>query len=252
MSLNFPLLGFLGLVLAAGSANAGTFSLSLPLTDDASTGISTARTYTHAITGGGAATVNGVSFSLLNSSTTPANFTWTSTGGKAEVVNNNNNWVPATGGVTGPGLLSLLGSLTYAPQGPGPGASQTFTLSGLNVGTLYDTRLYIRSWDIAGSGRGIDLTAANGAESNSFSILEDRPGTVLGTGNVHQAYYINYRFTAQTTSLDIIAAVPAGAAADSGSFHIYGLTNQVVPEPGSTLGALLAAGVFAVRRRRRN
>lgn len=249
MSLAFSLLGFLGLVLA-GSATAGTFSLGLPLTDDASSGISSFNTYTHAVSGGSAATVNGVSFLLVNSGTTPANFTWTSAGGKGEVVNNNNTWVPANGGVTGAGLQSLLGSLTYAPLGSNSGSSQTFTLSGLVVGTIYDTRLYIRSWDTGGSGRPIDLTAINGAENNSFSILEDRPGDVLGTGNVDQAYYINYRFTSQGTSLDINATVPATAAANSGSFHVYGLTNQVVPEPASTLSLGLAAGLLVSRRRR--
>lgn len=248
----FPILRILSLSLAlAGAAAAGTFSLSVPLTDDASTGISSANTYTHTISGGSAATVNGVNFVLLSSGVTPANFNWASSGSKGEVVGNNNNWTPGGGGVTGSGLLSLLGSLTYAPLGPAAGQSQIFTLSGLNVGTIYDTRLYIRSWDINGSGRPIDLIINHGAETNSFSILEDRPGSVLGTGNVNQAYYINYRFTAQGTSLDINAVVPPGSSNDSGSFHIYGLSNQVVPEPASAMVLSLAAGLFAARRRRR-
>lgn len=251
MALTFRTILVMGLALAA-KASAGTFSLSAPLTTDASTQISSSTTYTHAITGGGPATVNGVVFSVLNSTTTPTNFTWVSAGGKGEVVNNNNNWTPASGGVTGPGLLSLLGSLSYAPTGAAPGSFQTYTLSGLNVGTIYDTRIYLRSWDTAltSSGRPADLTMTNGAESNPFSLMEDNPGTVLGTGNINQAYYLNYRFTAQTTSLVLTATVPTGAPANSGSFHIYGITNQAVPEPASGLILMLTGGLYALRRRR--
>ena len=47
-------------IALAGSASAGVISV-VPLTDDASSGISTANTYTHAVSGGSAQTVNGVS-----------------------------------------------------------------------------------------------------------------------------------------------------------------------------------------------
>ncbi len=59
-----------------GTVHAGTISLSAPFTDDASTGISSTNTYTHAISGGSAQTVNGVDFELLNPTTIPANFNW--------------------------------------------------------------------------------------------------------------------------------------------------------------------------------
>lgn len=237
-------------LFCAGVVNAGTFSLSAPLTDDASSGISASNQYTHAISGGGATTVNGVAFPRLSSGSTPPNFSWDSSGGKHVVIDRPNTWLPANGGVTGPGLLDLLGSFTYAEGGPHPGFVQTFTLSGLNVGSIYDTRLYIRSWDTGRTGRPIDLIAFNGSEADTLNILEDRPGTMLETGNDDQAYYINYRFTAQATSLEISAGVPADAAFDSGSFHFYGLTNQAVPEPASSLGLVLAFGAFAARRRR--
>jgi hypothetical protein len=229
--------------------SAGTVSLSGPLTDDASTQISASNTYTHTISGGSAATVNGVSFAAFTSGVTPANFAWSSPT-KAEIGNNLGQWVPASGGVTGAGLISLLSGFTYASGGAEPGSNQTFTLSGLSIGSAYDARLYIRVWDLGTSGRPIDFTMTNGAEVDTFGGLEDRPGTVLGTDNQHQAYYVNYRFTAQGTDLLINAAVPGAAPANSGSFHLYALSNQVVPEP-STAVCLLLAAVGAVSRRRR-
>jgi hypothetical protein len=230
-----------------------------PLTTDESSEIDQARTYTHAISGGAAATVNGVAFALLNSAVTPANFAWTSTGGKAEIVgavNGLGSWDPGAGGVAGPGLHSaemtgLLDSFTYAPQGAEPGSSQTFTLSGLTIGVRYDLRLYFRVWDTAGSGRPVGFLFTAGSHWTGTGVSEDRPGLELGTGNQHQAWFLDYEYTAESDSLVIDAAVPAGAAPNSGSFHLYALTNHVVPEPSTAVALGVALGYcWGVRRRR--
>ncbi len=246
------LIAFVLLAVKSNPALAGTVSVSGPLTDDASTLISSSATYTHKVSGGAAATVNGVVFDVLTATAAPANFAWTSPTKDQIGTNNPGDWLPATGGVTGPGLVSLLNNFTYAPQGAGPGASQTFALSGLVAGTTYDLRLYIRLWDTEGSGRPIAFTVTHGAEVNAFAGLEDRPGTVLGTGNDHHAYYVNYNYTAQASELTITAAVPDNGAADSGSFHLYGLTNQVAAIPEPTAVALALGGIaMGLRRRRR-
>jgi hypothetical protein len=242
-------------LLAVGitSARAGVFSLSAPFTDDASSQISAANTYTHAVSGGTVATVNGVNFAQLSPGVIPANFTWSSsTFGFNEVLNNNGQWVPASGGVTGAGLIDLLESFTYSGNGAEAGSSQTYVLSGLTVGTTYDVRLYERVWDLGTSGRPMDLTFTHGAESDTYSgLLQDRPGTVLGTGNQHHAYYLSYVFTAQGTDLSIDALVPPGSPAASGSYHMYALTNQVIPEPAAAVLAGLALGFAGFARRRR-
>lgn len=208
------------------------------LTDDLSTGISNATTYTHAISGGGPATINGVLLEELGAAVTPANFNWTvSAGAKGEIDPiRNEDWVPANGGITGPGLLHLLGGFTYGTTG-NPGVTQTYVLSGLTVGQSYKFKLFVRKWDTEGSGRPIDLVFTNGSTvDHPFgAFLVDRPGTVLGNGNDDSAYYISYTYVAEATDLIVEASIHTSAAVASGSFHMYGMTNEVVGPPSTEL-----------------
>jgi len=250
MKTKLPTIGA-SFLIGVSSLQAGVISL-VPLTDDASSGISGSNTYTHAISGGNAATVNGVNFETLTNLVTPANFNWdTGANTKNVIGSNNGDWLPATGGVTGAGLQSLLAGFTFSGNGHTSPSSQTYSLTGLTVGESYETRLYVRVWDTDGSGRPLDLSFTHGVESDSAgTVPEDRPSAVLGGGNDHQAYYVNYAFTAQDTQLDIIAGVNAAGGANSGSAHMYALSNQVaIPEPSSL--ALAGLGLFGLLRRRR-
>jgi hypothetical protein len=229
-------------VLAADITRAGviTFLPSPGLSTDANSGISTSASYTHRVSGGEAVTVNGVSFDLLNPSTTPANFNWnTFSWSKDQVQNNNNNWNPATGGVTGTGVQGLLNDFTYSANGTSAGNHQAFTLSGLTTGTTYDARVYIRAWDVNYTGRLATLTYTNGAEVNTQAVSEDQP-TVHGYPNNHSAYYINYRYTAQGPTMTIDAAVAAGGG---GAFHMYALTNQVAADAPVPTGGTGPGGI---------
>ncbi len=242
--------GLLAAIALGSVAGAGVLTVSPALTDDASTGVSTSKTYTHAISGGTAGLLNGVTFDALNSGATPANFNWNTNGfNKNEIACcNNGDWNPAAGGVTGPELINLLGSFTYSGNGDGNPASQTFTLSGLTPGTTYDTRLYVRVWDTEGSGRPIDLTFTNGSEVDSTGVApEDRP-SLVGLPSDQSAFYLSYEYTAQASEVSIDALVVEPAP--SGSFHMYALTNEVVPEPGSiTLAVFAFLGMLSLRRR---
>ena len=202
------------------------------ITDDASTGIDMNNTYTHAVSGGGAATVNGVLLEEFSPTLSPANFTWdtgaatmsqiTLTGG------NLGDWDPVAGGVTGAGLLDLLGGFTYSGSGANAGSMQTYTLSGLTPGQSYLLRLYVRIWDTEGSGRPADLSFTNGGAIDYAPILEDRSNIVLGGGaSVHAAYAIEYTYVAAGTELIVGSAVPVGAQVPSGSYHMFGLTNEI-------------------------
>lgn len=252
-----------GLAMAASmtlssGAIAGTITFSPALTDDASTGISTAKTYTHTVSGGAAAWVNEVYFDVLNAGYTPANFDWgTKVYSKNHIAGNNGAWLPASGGVTGPDLINLLGSFTYSSDGQEYPAFQTFTLSGLTPGETYDARIYIRAWDTdSTTGRPISIEYINGpagaAATDTLGLYEDRP-SFMDYDSDHMAYYVNYQYTAQTSDLVIEARVYESS---SGSFHMYALSNEVVPAvplPSSLLlGASGLVGILLIRRQRRS
>jgi hypothetical protein len=203
------------------------------VTDEASTGISTEETFTHKISGGSAATVNGVALDVLDTAATPPNFAWDGRAGGKNIIGpgiNNGTWNPDAGNVANvTGLRQMLGTFTYSGLGAAPGNSQQFTLSALEPGLTYELRLFIRKWD-NGTVRPASLKFTNGAQVTSFYILEDRPGTVLGNGNDDSAYYISYTYVAQSATLSIETTVPA-VSTGNGSFHMYGLTNREASEP---------------------
>lgn len=248
----FSVLSFVCSLLALSfPAVAGTISLSGPIVDDASSGIDSANTYTHAISGGSAQTVNGVAFASLNPGSNPAGFNWDTGGfGQNQVLNNFGDWVPTTS-LSGTATEALLRDFTYSGNGANNPATQTYSLLGLTAGVTYDARLYVRIWDTDGSGRPLDLSFVNGSENDSAGVVpEDRPSLALGSGDDQQAYFVNYRFTAQTSQLDVVAQVAAIGGANSGSAHLYALSNQeVIPEPSTSL--LVAFSALLVLRRRR-
>ena len=203
------------------------------VTDEASTGINPTETFTHKINGGGAISINGVDLDGLTDAETPLNFNWEASGSKNIIAPiNNGNWIPSGGGVTGDGNLGVFGSFTYSGSGATAGNTQTFTLSGLQVGQPNEVRLFIRKW-ANDTVRPAALKITNGTKTADFFILEDRPGTVLGNGNDNTAYFINYRYVPTTSDLVLQVEVPNTPAAN-GSFHMYALTNRVVPQPGDS------------------
>lgn len=185
------------------------------VTDDTSTGLDPINTYSHKISGGGVATVNGVALDLLSTTVTPADFTWIPSGIRAMVAPvNNRTWVPADGGVTGAGLQQMFGGFTYNTIGD-PAGVQTYTLGNLRVGTTYHLKMFIRPWETAGtSRRPIDLVFTNGStvEQPFGALLLDRPGVVLNNGNDNSAYYVSYIYQAESTELVITAGRLAGGS----------------------------------------
>lgn len=208
------------------------------ITTDESSGISASKLYTHKFSGGLGATINGVTLAAHGPAAQAPGVTWTATlpngnpGTLSQIVPANaGEWDAVAGGVTGTGIQEMLGTFTYSTDGANPGSYQTWTLSGLTSGQKYDLRLYVRVWDIDGTfGRPLQLTLTNGAEVRSCYLLEDRPGVVLANDNIHSAYYLSIPYTAQGTDVVLTAAVPLTTGAASGSFHLYGLTNESVPD----------------------
>jgi hypothetical protein len=101
-------------------------------------------------------------------------------------------------------------------------------LTGLTPGQAYDTRLYIRNWDGAGNPFDrsqiiqFDLNGDGGAERsvriNPDNSLQNAPAFPVANA----AYALSYNFVAQTAS-EIIKINQTGG----GTFHLYGLTNEL-------------------------
>lgn len=213
------------------------------VTNDASTGISDTAIYTHKISGGDAATVNGVTFDKLDGSNTPLNFVWTrSIGGVGVISNTLSEWKPDLGEVTGTGALELLGGFVYdtTPEASLQGSFQTYTLSGLTVGEAYTLKIFVRPWGVPGA-RAIDLEFTNGDSvvTPFGAFLEDQTGAMLNNGNENSAYYLSYTYVAESTDL-VIKGTVHQSVTDPGSFHLYGLTNEVAEAPS---GVLAVTGV---------
>ncbi len=202
------------------------------VTDEASTGISAAETFTHKISGGSAATVNGVALDVLDTATTPPNFNWNPFAGGKNIIGpaiNNATWNPGAGNVAGGGNLQMFGTFTYSGGGAAPGSKQEFTLSALEPGLTYELRLFIRKWD-DGTVRPQYLKFTNGVQVTNYYILEDRPGIVLSNNNNESGYYIQFTYVAQSTTMSFEAAV-ANVSSGNGSFHMYSLTNREAGPP---------------------
>jgi len=257
-TIRFSLSAALAFLALCGVTFAGTFSISGPLTDDASTGIDPLKTYSHAISGGDAASVNGVNLELINPTTTPANVNWTVSSTKLQVNNNPGGWNVGASGVTGPGLQDLLESFTYNQDGT-VGSNQTFTLSGLTPGQSYETRLYMRKWDDSTAREQTATFTAGTQAADMITFFEDHPEFApTNQPSRETAWYLSYAYTADAVgTLDIrfdIQDSLGGAQGVPGSFHMFGLTNEViVPEPGTlvlaALGLLAGVGYFVSRRR---
>ncbi len=220
------------------------------LTTNESSGISSAKTYSHDFSCGMSALFPGIILPPYTQ-TTPAsivpNVTWDSlkpdgSAADKQSLSADGQWVAATGNVTGSGLKELLRGYCYSNTGGAPGSKQVYTLSGLTPGKFYDLRLFHRSSlePSTTSGRPIDLVFTNGSQVvTPFQTMpEDRPDIVLGGGSVHQAFYVSFRYRAQGSTLVIEAKVPLGGPANSGSYRFYGLTNEVLPLPPFAITAV--------------
>jgi hypothetical protein len=160
--------------------------------------------------------------------------------------NASTNGGTANSATIGGGVGGLLQGFLLRGSTVTAGLTNTLTLTGLTEGTQYDFRIYSGRWNTT-TGRTntirFDPDGA-GAISDITPVIDQTNPTAIGFSGA-DVYYINYNYTA-TASGELVVDFTTTANA---SWHIYAVTNQVVPEPS---GALLGSfGLLILLRRRR-
>lgn len=228
-------IGLLSALLAARvAAAAGTFTYA-PMTGDVDSGITPTKTYTHAVDFAGpflgmpidtATAVNGVTFHVGG----PNGPGYSSTNFEMAFAGFPSDAVPS-----GPNTLyDVLEDFFHNSTVVDP-PNQTLTLTGLTPGTTYTTAFYNAGFDL----QNVPRRLATITTSDGGSIDFDQNFTGDGGPSV-----LRYTFTAASPSMTYTFD-PAGR----NTFHHYGFTNEVVPEPAGAV-LLLASVVLAGRRSR--
>jgi beta-lactam-binding protein with PASTA domain len=217
------------IVPAAGGGGSAGISYD-PISGDADSGISSDNTYTHAIdfgnqpAGGGVATVNGVIFADGGAGDFPA------IGGSSQTVGTGSSTIPtphngdtaADAVLTDGGMRDLVHDMIYND------GTAVIQLTGLTPGQPYQFRLYHRSWggtrpqDIGldTDGVGTDITDA---EDTAVFYEDDatQPDPSFATATQVYALTYNYTLSPGVTTLTVYSNQTG-----TGTYHLYGLTNQ--------------------------
>jgi len=195
------------------------------IADDADSGIVSNKTYTHTIDFGnaGAATVNGVVFG------TDVNIAAggrTNSGTRTYGPNLAAGTPPA---VTG-GITNVFRDFRY--NGPDLGYVE---LAGLTPGRMYDLRLYERAWDYELLVRtyyaGYDLGGDGSVELTTPKIDQNRATLVPPWMTSNVSWAVSYVYRADASGK--IRVVIDLADDQTGTYHLYGLTNEELPADGS-------------------
>lgn len=189
--------------------------------DDAGTGISAQKTYTHALDFGSSLSnpsINGVAFTSTSSASGAlengcgwSNFPPDAASG--------NTWAIASDSTSG--IYQLLSDCNWNL------GSGDMLLTGLTPGGYYDVRLYFRAWNLA-SERSNTLTFdPNGGSGRTIAVTINPDGVTENTD-----FYLSYRYRAdETGSLTIRLALANWSEWGVNTLHIYGLSNEELPVP---------------------
>lgn len=216
-------------LLGAAVARAGTIT-SQNFSGDTDSGVSSANTYTHAVDVNGAGvTVNGVAFVAGGASGTDA----THGGGWSYSIPTQTGFTNNTNNLTG-NINTVARDFLYS--GNAATASETLTLTGLTTGVSYKATFY--SVGFGGAG-----TRVQNISDSQGGVLNNYDQNANGSGN---GSLLVDTYTATSNSITFTFA----STGNNASFHQYGFSNQVVPEPGSA-AAVLAVGALGLLARRR-
>jgi autotransporter-associated beta strand protein len=197
------------------------------LSDDASTGISPDKRYTHLYDLGNLdpAVINGVAFAKVTGNT--PTFT-------ASPVLTSHNGNDFSGSALGPvptasALYTLLKDMTYisAPNDATWGGFKdtVITLSGLTPGKPYELRIYNRSWGWGGGRQQLlaFCSTADGLYRDTFTFNPDAlaPNALV------------YRYAPEGDTLSI----KVSAMSANNGWHLYGLSNEDLADPDAAAWA---------------
>lgn len=207
----------------------------VPLTSDAATGLSTSKTYSHLLDFGnqGAATINGVAFTLGAANGTGTGYSGFPNGNNYSSWNSWTNTLPPE---TCAGLRALLYDMNYA-------GNWTGQLTGLTPGAIYEVTLYFRAWDAPPS------TQERRSLYQFYSASSSYPDTsVIYASQPNSANALVYRYMAPasgTLKIGVTAVATSGNVA-SGCF---GLSNERLAAAAGTppaSGSLALSGPLSV------
>jgi len=228
-----------GIITASGVntnivlAGIGTLSL-VALTDDASTGISPANTYTHLLDFGNqtpTASINGVDFTKVGTSSgTVGSYGWS--GFPTSFHSNYNDWTNNIPPDTGSGLRAMLHDMLYG------GANYNVKLTGLTPGAAYEFRIFLRTWD--GQASTLERTAR-------FDFLTDPAAAPVASVtfdmNHNDPTAMVFRYIAATSEITLKTYCTATTSNPYPGF--FGITNEELAEAPASLGTGRAALAFS-------
>ena len=191
-----------------------------PFNSDATTGISTNKTYTHTYNFGvssGTLTINGVVFT----NTTAANNTGIPQGWRNFPPDNASGSESHIATPSGQ-IRELLRSLNFNR------ASGTMVVTGMEQGKVYEIRFYNRAW---GEGADRTQTITFRPDSATADKIVFNPDAAPKTDQV-----LAYRYTAQASGE---LGIELNAKISGNTFHVYGFSNELVWEVEAQPAALV-------------
>ena len=195
-----------GALAGGGTLAIGGHVYAVPFNDDADSGLSADKTYTHLLdfpANGNPATVNGVAFLAAGMSGSAGGYAWSTVNPPGGA------WNDPPNDSTRSGIDRLVWDFIY-------GSSDfTITLSGLTPGKAYESRLYFRNF--ADNTRFTTFTFTAGArQAGSLYYNPD-------TGARGSRSWVGCRYTADT---DGTLAIRVVSHVDRDKCHLYGLSNE--------------------------
>ncbi|MDD4442853.1 MAG: PA14 domain-containing protein [Kiritimatiellae bacterium] len=183
-------------------------------TDDADSGLSPLKSYTHLLdfpANGYPAIINGVAFTAAAMNGSANGYAWSCVNPPPSA------WNGSPTDSTREGVDRLLWDFFYNST------DFTLTLSGLYPGETYETRLYFRSFGTPVANSSRDITCAFTAGAVDLGSVPHDLDTLARS-------MVRCRYTADSAGTIAVRVVSVNSGS---SCHLYALSNERVPRPGS-------------------